>query len=56
MTKKDFQLIAEALLKADKMGAVHELDTLAHVVGYALQPTNPRFNLNKFLDKCGVTE
>jgi hypothetical protein len=54
MTRKDFQLVADAIVKANKMGGVADLETLAHVMAESLATTNCNFKLNIFLDACGV--
>jgi hypothetical protein len=67
MTKKDFELIAAALL-AEKMRVIDsrtydegeradremQCDASANALADALATTNPRFDRAKFLTACGV--
>ena len=66
MTRKDFQLIADALKNARaneiQMGAEAEhlvliditLSSVAQQLANLLKETNPRFDTNRFLDACEV--
>ena len=59
MTRKDYQLIADAVRKA--MTADHGWDTrpicrTARDIADALASDNPRFDRARFLAACGVPE
>jgi len=62
MTKKDFELIASALLRADEyigtdFAADRERDIYnrcCRELADALATTNPKFDRAKFLAACGV--
>ena len=66
MTRKDFQLIADAIkntrLNEIQMGAQDEhlvliditLSSVAQQLANLLKETNPRFDTNRFLDACEV--
>lgn len=68
MTRKDYQLIAEAIREARSIspGAVvvapstryHDdgVDTAARYLASALERDNPRFDRARFLKACGVEE
>jgi hypothetical protein len=65
MTRKDFELIAKALRDARPIrpansghvgvdGAHTGIDNTAHELARALQATNPRFDMARFIAACGV--
>jgi hypothetical protein len=59
MTRKDFQLLADALKNArpaEKHGILAKLawEVSVHSVSHALLKINPRFDKVKFKEACGV--
>jgi len=62
MTKKDYELIAEAISASLIQSYILEWQdhfteqhrTTARRVAVALERTNPRFNRSKFMDACGI--
>lgn len=66
MTRKDYELIAGVFYKEFldlggdgrqyNMGRADEWRTLAIMMANNLQLNNPRFNKDKFLRACGVSE
>jgi hypothetical protein len=62
MTKKDYQLIADALKLARSYygegdGAyLAGITTASLTLATALRDTNPRFDSDRFLEACGVPE
>lgn len=58
MTKKDFELIAAAVVRTRAMypGEAHRyaLNDVSMTLADALATTNPRFDRAKFLQACGV--
>lgn len=52
MTKKDYELIASAVVKLDKGIRLYVGDMLAH----ELMKENARFDRDKFLQACGIHE
>lgn len=64
MTRKDYELIAEAIYGSliqscsldwqDRFIEQHR--TTARRVALALERNNPRFNREKFINACGVSE
>ena len=54
MTKKDFELIAKAI-KGSPL-ARYSQAAIAYDMAEALAETYPRFNIERFLEACGVKE
>lgn len=63
MTKRDFELIASAVMEArvgsyrsDLSNAIFEtaIDEAARKLSRALASTNPRFDRERFLEACGT--
>lgn len=56
MTKKDYELIAEAINKSEKRNYGSHIITgdLVHNLMIALKQDNPRFNSDKFIIACGI--
>lgn len=52
MTKKDYELIAEAINGTSYSD--DGLDGLAYLLAAKFESDNPRFNRNKFLQACGI--
>jgi len=52
MTRKDFQVIAEAIKDINARKA--HGDRIAELMAEALKKTNPRFDKKRFLTACGV--
>lgn len=63
MTRKDFELIAEALNEVmqtnwnenDRQRAEYFIGRAADALAVKLRSTNPRFDKARFLAACGVT-
>ena len=55
MSRKDFELIAEVIRNArgGSQDADAVLDSVTHRFAGALASTNPNFNKQLFIDKCG---
>ena len=55
MTRKDFELIVEVIRNARGNNEVADtvLDSITHRFAGALASTNPNFNKQLFIDKCG---
>lgn len=61
MTKKDYTLIAAGLLHAKPFGTSYEVRREqwardGRSIATALQAGNPRFDRDKFLAACGISE
>lgn len=65
MTRKDFEEIAEAIrLHSHVVGRSEDFDngafyagrTIARELVRVLQRSNPRFDVSKFLDACGIDD
>lgn len=60
MTRKDYQLIADALKSARDESTTEWLragvERAASRVAQALRATNPRFDVTRFLVACGIPE
>lgn len=59
MTRKDFQLIADAIREARTNAKgdpymLHGVDLASHALTNALASSNARFDANRFLAACGV--
>lgn len=56
MTKKDYELIAGEIKRANDKGAFADsgLWYLTHCLGAEFERDNPRFDRNKFLQACGM--
>lgn len=61
MTKKDFELIADAIKLAREYAAAHPEQnadvgvTITLTLSSALATTNPRFDSKRFQEACGLT-
>jgi hypothetical protein len=61
MTKKDYELIAAAInlvgyANVSNEAAQTTLNKLARLLAEQLGNDNPRFNRDKFLQACGITQ
>lgn len=56
MTRKDFELIAGVLRKADSHLSQEQVEVLASMFAGALCETNPNFNRSLFVAKATATE
>jgi hypothetical protein len=59
MTRKDFQLIADILSKhasENSYGIDHTVKAIALDFAHALQATNPRFDVQRFVKACTNTK
>lgn len=54
MTRKDFQLIADAISELNNYDGDDAYSYIANVFADRLADTNPRFDRNRFLEACGV--
>lgn len=54
MSKKDYLLLARVIKQYDS--EVDSISNLVYGIAYELQKDNPRFDINKFLIACGITE
>jgi len=54
MTRKDFQLIANVIKENKDNVPTNARRELAYSFARALNDTNPRFNIGRFLEACGV--
>jgi len=54
MTRKDFQLIADVLSKHTSVTIAKDLvvEAIALDFAHALKATNPRFDVQRFVDAC----
>lgn len=57
MTKRDFQLIADAIAEAKRQCSNHgseqgALNVAAHCLATSLATTNPRFDRARFINAC----
>jgi hypothetical protein len=52
MTRKDFQLIADAI----RMSAINQSarEEITRQIGYRLAEDNPRFRMGQFAEACGA--
>jgi hypothetical protein len=55
MTKKDYELIAQAVKKITANDYPQDKQDKANLFATALAGTNPRFNRSTFLKACGVS-
>lgn len=53
MTRRDFELIAGAVLSATRCG---HTEHVARELADRLASTNPRFDRQRFLEACGVRQ
>ena len=54
MTRKDFQLVADALKAAKGLGTEVPFGELCQVMADFLSTTNERFDRRRFLTACGI--
>jgi hypothetical protein len=54
MTKKDYELIAQAVREITANDYPQDRQDKANLFATALANTNPRFNRSTFLEACGV--
>lgn len=58
MTKKDYELIAKAMLKSSTLVNRYSAEDLHKLIcldlAIKLQDSNPRFDRQRFLEACGV--
>ena len=57
MTKKDYEILAKLIKESDASsnGWMHKPSFVIRLASY-LQRDNPRFNLQRFVKACGITE
>jgi len=55
MTKKDYELIAQAVKEITANDYPQDRQDKANLFATALANTNPRFNRSTFLKACGVS-
>jgi hypothetical protein len=53
MTRKDYELIAAAIKDASRYMNESQAAQVRHSFAVALKPTNPRFNVDRFLKAAG---